>query len=69
MPLVNSNNESWTQGLTGLADRSAEYYKQVCEALGMLLHGHARVVACHTVQSDLHMPVLSLLRLYKAATT
>ncbi len=29
VPLVNSNNESWTQGLTGLADRSAEYYKQV----------------------------------------
>jgi fructose-bisphosphate aldolase class I len=28
VPLVNSNNESWTQGLTGLADRSAEYYKQ-----------------------------------------
>jgi len=28
VPLVNSNNESWTQGLTGLVDRSAEYYKQ-----------------------------------------
>ena len=32
VPLTNSNNESWTQGLTGLADRSAEYYKQVREA-------------------------------------
>ncbi len=30
VPLTNSNNESWTQGLTGLADRSADYYKQVC---------------------------------------
>ena len=29
VPLVNSNDESWTQGLTGLSDRSAEYYKQV----------------------------------------
>jgi fructose-bisphosphate aldolase class 1 len=29
VPLANANNESWTQGLTGLADRSAEYYKQV----------------------------------------
>ncbi len=26
-PLVNSNNESWTQGLDGLAQRTAEYYK------------------------------------------
>ena len=26
-PLVNSNNESWTQGLDGLAQRCAEYYK------------------------------------------
>lgn len=27
MPLVNSNNESWCQGLDGLAQRTAEYYK------------------------------------------
>jgi len=27
VPLANSNNESWTQGLDGLAQRSAEYYK------------------------------------------
>jgi Fructose-bisphosphate aldolase class-I len=29
VPLTNSNGESWTQGLTGLIDRSSEYYKQV----------------------------------------
>lgn len=29
VPLVNSNGESWCQGLDGLAQRSAEYYKQV----------------------------------------
>lgn len=28
VPLVNSNNESWCQGLDGLAQRTAEYYKQ-----------------------------------------
>jgi fructose-bisphosphate aldolase class I len=28
VPLTNSNGESWTQGLTGLIDRSSEYYKQ-----------------------------------------
>ena len=28
MPLANSNNESWCQGLDGLAQRTAEYYKQ-----------------------------------------
>ena len=27
-PLANSNGESWCQGLDGLADRAAEYYKQ-----------------------------------------
>ena len=27
MPLANSNNESWCQGLDGLAQRCAEYYK------------------------------------------
>jgi fructose-bisphosphate aldolase class 1 len=27
VPLVNSNNESWCQGLDGLAQRTAEYYK------------------------------------------
>ena len=27
-PLANSNGESWCQGLDGLADRCAEYYKQ-----------------------------------------
>lgn len=27
-PLPGSNNESWCQGLDGLASRSAEYYKQ-----------------------------------------
>lgn len=27
VPLANSNNESWCQGLDGLADRCAEYYK------------------------------------------
>ncbi len=37
VPLANSNNESWTQGLTGLADRSAEYYKQVRGARRCLL--------------------------------
>ena len=29
VPLANSNNESWCQGLDGLAQRTAEYYKQV----------------------------------------
>jgi len=29
VPLVNSNGESWCQGLDGLAQRSADYYKQV----------------------------------------
>ena len=29
VPLPNSNNESWCQGLDGLAQRTAEYYKQV----------------------------------------
>ena len=29
VPLNNSNNESWCQGLDGLAQRTAEYYKQV----------------------------------------
>lgn len=29
VPLSNSNNESWCQGLDGLAQRTAEYYKQV----------------------------------------
>lgn len=28
VPLVNSNGESWCQGLDGLAQRSADYYKQ-----------------------------------------
>nr|AFK43752.1 unknown [Medicago truncatula] len=28
VPLPGSNNESWCQGLDGLASRSAEYYKQ-----------------------------------------
>ncbi|CAL5229097.1 g12358 [Coccomyxa viridis] len=28
VPLANSNNESWCQGLDGLAQRTAEYYKQ-----------------------------------------
>lgn len=28
MPLPGSNNESWCQGLDGLASRCAEYYKQ-----------------------------------------
>ena len=28
VPLPNSNNESWCQGLDGLAQRCAEYYKQ-----------------------------------------
>lgn len=27
MPLTNSNGESWCQGLDGLAQRTAEYYK------------------------------------------
>ena len=27
VPLANSNNESWCQGLDGLAQRCAEYYK------------------------------------------
>lgn len=27
MPLTNSNGESWCQGLDGLAERCAEYYK------------------------------------------
>ena len=27
-PLANSNGESWCQGLDGLAERAAEYYKQ-----------------------------------------
>ena len=37
MPLTNSNGESWTQGLTGLIDRSSEYYKQVpCRSLQLL---------------------------------
>lgn len=27
--MANSNNESWCQGLDGLAQRTAEYYKQV----------------------------------------
>lgn len=27
VPLVNSNGESWCQGLDGLAQRTAEYYK------------------------------------------
>ena len=29
VPLTNSNDESWTQGLTKLADRSAKYYEAV----------------------------------------
>ncbi len=33
VPLANSNNESWCQGLDGLAQRTAEYYKQVCRPL------------------------------------
>ena len=28
VPLTNSNGESWCQGLDGLAQRTAEYYKQ-----------------------------------------
>ncbi len=32
VPLANSNNESWCQGLDGLAQRTAEYYKQVCSS-------------------------------------
>lgn len=28
MPLAGSNNESWCQGLDGLASRTAAYYKQ-----------------------------------------
>lgn len=28
VPLPGSNNESWCQGLDGLASRSAEYYNQ-----------------------------------------
>ena len=28
MPLANSNGESWCQGLDGLAQRAAQYYKQ-----------------------------------------
>lgn len=28
VPLAGSNNESWCQGLDGLASRSAAYYKQ-----------------------------------------
>jgi len=28
VPMVNANNESWCQGLDGLAERCAEYYKQ-----------------------------------------
>ena len=27
VPMVGSNNESWCQGLDGLAQRTAEYYK------------------------------------------
>lgn len=27
VPLANSNGESWCQGLDGLAERTAEYYK------------------------------------------
>ena len=30
VPLVNSNGESWTQGLTNLIGRSEKYYAQVC---------------------------------------
>ena len=44
VPLTNSNDESWTQGLTKLADRSAKYYEavrlfaqQVCVA-ALLVH-------------------------------
>ena len=29
VPLVNSNGESWTQGLTNLIGRSEKYYAQV----------------------------------------
>jgi fructose-bisphosphate aldolase class I len=28
VPLAGSNNESWCQGLDGLASRTAAYYKQ-----------------------------------------
>ena len=35
VPLVNSNNESWTQGLTKLADRSAKYYEAVRACCGI----------------------------------
>ena len=36
VPLVNSNGESWCQGLDGLAQRSAEYYKQVRNGPGLV---------------------------------
>lgn len=49
MPLSNSNNESWTQGLTGLADRSAEYYKQVRTAAAMLVGAASCPEAPHAV--------------------
>ena len=40
VPLPNSNNESWCQGLDGLAQRTAEYYKQVfLLLLSCFLHG------------------------------
>ena len=48
VPLTNSNNESWTQGLTDLAGRSAKYYEQVCpppQPRPMAKHCHSKVEA------------------------
>ncbi|KAL3720484.1 hypothetical protein ACJRO7_005322 [Eucalyptus globulus] len=41
VPLPRSNNESWCQGLDGLASRSAEYYKQ-----------RARFAKCYYILSN-----------------
>lgn len=46
VPLVNSNGESWCQGLDGLAQRSAEYYKQVSRGVKIFLSFRFRVPCC-----------------------
>jgi fructose-bisphosphate aldolase, class I len=38
VPLPGSNNESWCQGLDGLASRCAEYYKHGARFAKWLVH-------------------------------
>lgn len=66
VPLVGSNDESWCQGLDGLASRSAAYYQQgarfakwyksLLRLLSTMMHTHA---PC-TIHSDLLLLSLTM---------